>query len=197
MNKIFLLSFGLALLLVFVIGLYIPAKADCCAYHVVSEYNSTYAYQYGAYTYDYTLGYSGNAKWGYNDTSAPANRTAIWYCKSSDIFTQNYYWHFYVAVPLQGGILDGSYTYNVYNTAETFSQPVNQENFADEWAYLGYAEGKGATVASGNCRVSVNNLNAGGTPQRQFWVDAVEYWPGTSVTPPQYRHDFESPWITH
>ena len=73
----------------------------------------------------------------------------------------------------------------------SFTYPVNQENFVDQWAYLGYTTGKGGKPS---CYVSVGNYNSAATGTQEFWMDAMKYYPSSSTTPPVYKHSF-SQWI--
>ena len=185
MNKLFLASFCLVFLLVIALGQTVPVQAHLNAMHVVSETNTTYTARSGTSWTSTTLGYNSNSYWVSSVTSSPGNHIMIWYCSES--WGGNYKFHHYIAIPSNAGQIDGIFTYTAINTepSENFSIAVNQENFGNEWAYLGWTLGKGGKP---NCRVWADNYYSGAT--RQFWADAMKFYPSTSSTPPVQRHSF-------
>lgn len=198
MKRTFTLSFGITLILVLLLGITPPVRAALNAMNLVSETNSTYTLRTGTAWQSRTEGFDGSSTYNsYQSFNKYLSGDALvgmtWYCKEG--YSVNYYWHLYIAIPYNTGYTDGIYTYAAYNkkadnTTYGFSIPVNQENFANEWAYLGWTLGKGG---SSNCYVVTTNSNSAGTRQ-EFWVDAMKYYPKSNSTPPVYRHSF-SQWI--
>jgi len=192
MKKTFFLSFSITLMLVLLLGITPPVRAALNAMNLVSETNTTYTLKTGTYTTRTDTGYGGSSYQTFNKY-LPGDSYAgmTWYCKES--YSVNYNWHLYIAIPYNLGYIDGTYSYGAINTdaSQNFSISVNQENFANEWAYLGWTRGKGGKPG---CSVTTTNSNPAGTGRREFWVDAMKYYPSSSSTPPVYRHSF-SQWI--
>ena len=186
MNKLSLIAFGLMFVLIMALGQTSTVQAHLNYMHLVTEYNNpNYTSRSGTGWTLTNIGYSGNSYWANSTTSSPGNRIMIWYCNES--WGVSYKWHHYIAIPSNAGTLDGIFSYTANNTDpwENFTIQVNQENFANEWAYLGWTQGKGGKP---DCRVWAGNYYSGAT--RQFWVDAMKYYPSTSTTPPVQRHTF-------
>ncbi len=133
-----------------------------------------------------TTGYGGHS-YRINSEPTVANMEAVvWKC--TDAFSVEYIWHTYIAVPYNTqSPIDGSYWYHVDNTnnAEDFDISVNQENFGNQWVYLGWSKGKGGNNDTSKCYVGTNNRAPSGY---EFWVDHMKYWPKTNTTPPNYTH---------
>jgi hypothetical protein len=186
MKKTFFLSFSITLMLVLLLGITPPVGAALNAMNLVSETNTTYTVKYGTYI-PKTIGYGGNSYQSLNKNGSLSNVVIFWKCKES--YSVNYNWHDYVAIPSNTGLIDGIYTYAATNTvtSENFSIPVNQENFVDQWAYLGWTRGTGGSYS---CMVSVGNNNSAATGTQEFWMDAMKYYPSSSTTPPVYTHGF-------
>src|SRR5687768_3782760 len=147
MNKAFLLSFSITLTFVLLLSMTLPVYAALNIMNLVSETNTTYTTRSGSPWQTRAEGFQGNSYQSFNRylPSHPLLSMA-WYCKET--YSANYYWHLYVAIPYNTGYTDGRYNYSAYNkkvdgTTYNFSIPVNQEHFANEWAYLGWTLGKG------------------------------------------------------
>lgn len=190
MKKIFFISFSISLIAVLMLGTTSSARAVFNAMNLVSETNTTYTSKTGTYNTK-TIGYGSNSYQTTNKNGSPASVLIVWYCKES--YAVNRLWHLYVAIPSNTGLIDGIYSYTGKNTdlTQNFVISVNQENFANEWAYLGYTKGKGGKP---DCYVITGNDNSAATGTQEFWMDAMKYYPSDSATPPVYRHSF-SQWI--
>lgn len=188
MNKTFFLSLAIGFVIAVTFGLPLTANAGAGMYNLINETDATYAVAFGPYANITTTGYGGHAYRATSSTDITYYATMLWKCK--DAFTTEKYWHTYVAIPLNAGVLDGTYTYLVNNTnnSEDFYIPVNQELFANKWVYLGWSKGLGGINNYNNCSVSTNAYTGVGTPQREFWADHMKYWPNSSSTPPSYTH---------
>lgn len=188
MNRVFLITFSLMFLTTILVGQTTPVQAHLNAMHVVSETDTTYTARSGTSWTSTTLGYNSNSYWVNRVTTSPGNHIMIWYCSES--WGVNYKFHHYIAIPSNAGTLDGIFSYTAINTdsSENFSISVNQENFSDEWAYLGWTQGKGGKP---NCRVWADNYQNIAS-SRQFWVDAMKFYPSTSSAPPVQKHSFSA-----
>lgn len=189
MKRNFLVLFFLTLVLVLSAGLTLPVHAGANMYNPVSETDTTYTVNNSNGIPMY-FGVDTNSYKSHNTTDQNWTWNFMWKCKDS--FSSEYKWHTYIAIPRNSGTLDGQYTYYVNNTNDTqdFPMPLNQENFANKWVYLGWSQGYGGVNDSSSCAVNVDNLNSVGTPLREWWLDAMQYYPSTSTTPPQYTFSF-------
>lgn len=201
MKKTFWLSFSTTLMLVLVLGATPLTYAARNAMNLVSETNSSYTTRTGTAWQSRAEGFNGSSTYNSYQSfnkyqSGDASVGMTWYCK--EVYSTNYYWHLYIAIPNNAGYPDGIYSYGAYNkkvgnTTDSFTIPVNQENFSDQWAYLGWTQGKGGNTKTSGCFVVTTNTNSAGTRQ-EFWVDAMKYYPSSSTTPPVYWHSFTQ-WI--
>lgn len=180
MNKTFLVSALVSFLTILTLTLPGSAHAVINAYNLVNETNKTYTTRTGTYTDITTTGYGGHAYQSMSRAAGGPVDTMKWKCSTST--PTNYYYHVWVAVPLNYGVYDGTYKYRVTNTAETFPINLNQEAFANQWVYLGFANGTGGPD---NCFVTVANIDLSSSNPREFWVDHIEYYPSSSVRAPQ------------
>lgn len=191
MNKTFLFSMLASFIAILTLAFPISSYAVTGAYNYVNETSTTYTSRSGPYTDVTTTGYPSSNKHAYKSTDRTFNgpdNTMRWKCNSST--STNYNWHIYIAVPYNTGTLDGGYNYTAVNTvsAENFTTPINQENYANQWVYIGWTQGTGGST---NCRVDTDNIELyGGGVAREFWVDHMKYWPNQSSTPPAATHQW-------
>jgi hypothetical protein len=193
MNKTYFLSMLASFIMVLMLALPVSSYAVTGAYNYVNETSTTYTSRSGPYTNVTTTGYPSTNKHAYKSTQRDfggPNNTMRWKCKTS--YTTEYNFHIYIAIPENYDVLDGVYAYDAYNTnpSENFDPPVNvnQENYVDQWVYIGWTRGKGGST---NCYVYTDNIELyGGGSTREFWVDHMKYWPNSSTTPPAYTHEW-------
>ena len=185
MNKTFLLSALTGFVLVLVLGLPLTAQATAGTYNYIDERVATWNVHTGAYTNVTTTGYPRNNMHAYQAMSGNKTNTWKWKCNSST--AKKYYYHLWVAVPYNTGVLDGIYLYDAVNTDEGFEDPipVNQEAYANQWVWIGSVLGTGGSLA---CYVTTNNDAQRTDFSREFWIDHLEYWPSSSVIPPAKTH---------
>ena len=189
MKKTFFAALVLSFLAVVAVGYPYSVKAGSGMYNLVDEHSSHAVVTNGANS---TYGYGSGTYRSYKSsncvgTGCPTSEI-VWKC--IDSFGSEFHWHTYVAIPGQYGTLDGSYIYRVDNTnnTEDFNISVNQENFYNQWVYLGWSLGTGGVDDVSKCYVATGNTNGAGTPTREFWMDHMKYWPNNSSTPPAYTH---------
>jgi hypothetical protein len=185
MNKTFFVSALTSFLIILVLGLPITTHAATGAYNFVNETNTTYNSHTGTYTNVTTTGYPSSNKHAYK--AMAGNRTNTWTWKCNFSTSTNYNYHLWIAIPYSTGILDGTYAYSAFNTvpAENFTININQENYANQWVYMGWTQGKGGSTS---CRVQTNNFDQFSDFNREFWIDHMKFWPNLISTPPSYTH---------
>lgn len=189
MNRTFLLSGIISFVVVLTAMLPGISYATTGTYKYVNEKDSTYTSRSGSYTSVTTTGYPSSSKHAYQSTERTftgPNNTMRWKCRTS--YATEYNFHTYIAIPYNLGVLDGGYNYTAVNTnpSENFTTPINQENYTNDWVYIGWTKGKGGSTG---CYVDTDNKELyGGGLDREFWVDHMKYWPNTSPTPPAYTH---------
>lgn len=116
-------------------------------------------------SHQYYLYYSGHT----------ASAWGKWSCTGPTTSSTQYKW--YAWIPLNYGYTDAAVSYYVRNTEEQFSITVNQENYADEWVFLGWAFGDGYipwayTFLDNDC------VTGWGCNQYyEVWWDDTKYYP--------------------
>jgi len=185
MNKTFMLSALTGFVLVLALGLPMTAQAVTGAYNYIDERVATWNVHTGTYTNVTTTGYPPSNPHAYKAMSGNYTNKWTWMCNSAT--PKNYNYHLWIAIPLNAGVLDGTYHYYAYNTftGENFPININQEAYANQWVYIGWTKGTGGSLT---CGVQTTNYDKYDDFPREFWIDHMEYWPNLSSIPPAGTH---------
>lgn len=184
MNKTFFFSMLVSFLATLTLVLPLSASAGGTGtWNYVNETDTTYTSKSGPYTNVTTTGYPPANMHAHKSTDRTFNgpvNSMVWKCNWST--STNYNYHHYIAIPYNTGVLDGVYRYYAYNTvgAENFWVYINQENYANQFVYIGWTQGTGGSTS---CHVDTNNIQYFGTNPREFWVDHMIFWPNLTTKP--------------
>lgn len=100
-----------------------------------------------------------------------------WSSFGSTTTSTNYKW--YVWIPENYGYTDAAVNYYVRNDEEEFTITVNQETKVDEWAFLGWAYGRGTVSPSYSYTYLTNGCVTGWgcNTSYEVWYDDEAYYP--------------------
>ncbi len=140
----------------------------------------------------YSTGYGGSAKYYYQNTGGRSASYGRWYCDGT--FQNNYKWHWWIGIPYNLGYTDAVVQYYARNTdsSENFWITLNQENWGDYFAYIGWTRGTGGTYGN-TCYTYMSNSCVQGEScsyYGQVWWDANKFFVHTDTVPPQGHHSY-------